>query len=497
MRGICKRFAATVALQDIDFDVRQGEVHALAGENGAGKSTLMKILSGAVHPDAGTMILDGQPYAPGNPLHGRRSGVGMIYQELSITPHLSVMENILLGVEPVKRFGCLDRKQLRCRSMAALTTLGHGNLPVDARAGDLSVSEQQVVEIARSLAMGCRVLVFDEPTSSLTREDIARLFELIRRLKAEDIAIVYISHFLDEISQIADRVTVLRDGSTAGTDPVNGISMRKIVRRMVGRDVEDLYPRSQRTPGEPVLEVRNLAGIEKPSSVSLTVHRGEVLGIYGLVGAGRTEFFRVLFGLERVRSGEIRMFRFSGAATPSARWNQGTGLLSEDRKREGLALNMSVADNLTLSHLHGFGPGPVVVPRHQYDAAQQWIGQLQIRCEHPSQPMHGLSGGNQQKAALARLLQHDVDIMLLDEPTRGVDVAAKAVIYELIDQLACGGNGCPAKAIVLASSYLPELLGVCDRIAVMHRGVLLPPKPREEVDEESLMRAATGGASAW
>jgi ribose transport system ATP-binding protein len=497
MRGICKRFAATVALMDVDFEVGPGEVHALVGENGAGKSTLMKILSGALPPDSGSMTLDGKPFAPRNPIEGRRRGVGMIYQELSIAPHLTVQENILLGVEPVRPFGVLDGKTAENRAREALTTLGHADMPVNAIAGDLSVNEQQVVEIARSLAMGCNVLVFDEPTSSLGQQDIARLFELIHRLRTEGIAIVYISHFLDEIDKVADRVTVLRDGSTVGTETIGDITTEEIIHGMVGRDVEDLYPRSKRTQGEPVLEVRDLAGMRKPASVSLTLHRGEVLGICGLVGAGRTEFLRTLFGLDRIRSGEITMFRFTGPATPLVRWDQGTGFLSEDRKREGLALNMSVADNLTLSRLRGFGPGPVVLPRHQHEAVNRWIDRFQIRCEHPSQPMHSLSGGNQQKAALARLLQHDVDIMLLDEPTRGVDVAAKAVIYELIDEMACGGKGWPAKAVLLVSSYLPELLGVCDRIAVMYRGTLLPPIPREEVDEELLMSAATGGESAW
>lgn len=497
MQGICKRFAATVALDNVDFGVGPGEVHALVGENGAGKSTLMKILSGALQPDAGSMTLDGQPYGPKNPLEGRRRGVGMIYQELSIAPHLTVQENILLGVEPVRQSGILDMKRARSRTRAALSTLGHEDIRANAIAGDLSVSEQQVVEIARSLAIGCNVLVFDEPTSSLGQQDIARLFELIHRLKNKGIAIVYISHFLDEIDKVADRVTVLRDGSKAGTETMVKITTEEIIRRMVGRDVDDLYPRSERTQGEPVLEVRDLAGIRKPSSVSLTLHRSEVLGICGLVGAGRTEFLRTIFGLDPIRSGEITMFRFTGPATPLARWDQGAGILSEDRKREGLALNMSVADNLTLSRLRGFGPGPIVIPRHQYHAVNRWIDRFQIRCEHPSQPMLSLSGGNQQKSALARLLQHDVDIMLLDEPTRGVDVAAKAVIYELIDEMACGGNGWPAKAILLISSYLPELLGICDRIAVMHRGMLLPPKLREEVDEELLMSAATGGESAW
>ena len=492
MRDIRKCFGATVALGRVDFDVRPGEVHALVGENGAGKSTLMKILSGACAPDEGTMCLDGQHYRPRTPLEGRNRGVGMIYQELSIAPHLSVAENVMLGVEPMKQLGCLDRAAMNARAREALETLGHANLPLQMPAGRLSLSEQQVVEIARSLAFGCGMLVFDEPTSSLAGDDIERLFALIRRLKGEGLAIVYISHFLDEIGRVADRVTVLRDGSAVGSRDVNEIRAGELIRMMVGRDVKDLYPRSARPRGEAVLEVHDLAGQQKPADVSLTLHRGEVLGICGLVGAGRTEFFRALFGLDPIRRGDVRMGVFRGAATPRQRWSQGAGLLSEDRKKDGLALQMSVADNLTLTRMDRFGPGFIVLPRRQNRSAATWIERLHIRCDHPEQTVETLSGGNQQKAAFARLLQHDADILLLDEPTRGIDVAAKAVIYERIDTLASGEDGAAPKAVLMISSYLPELLGVCDRIAVMCRGVLSPARPRDELDEEALMRAATG-----
>ncbi len=493
MRGICKRFGATVALQDVSIKVDGGEVLALVGENGAGKSTLMKVLSGAVIPDAGQMYLSGAPYLPGNPLEARRAGVAMIYQELSLAPHLSVEENIVLGMEPAA-LGIVDWKQVRWRAVEAIKEFDNPELTPDAQVRRLSVGSQQLVEIARALAIGCRVLVLDEPTSSLTRQDVERLFEIIGRLKKQGKAIVYISHFIEEVKRVADRVTVLRDGKVAGSSDVDAISIDEIVALMVGREVDELYPRSVRAPGEVVLEIEDLAGLEKPESASLQLRRGEVLGIAGLVGAGRTELLRCLFGLESVRKGKIRLGVYAGPASPLKRWMQGAGILSEDRKQEGLALSLSLADNVTLSKLRGFGPFGLVLPSRQDEATGRWIERLGIRCLGPRDRVSSLSGGNQQRVALARLLQHDVDVLLLDEPTRGIDVAAKAMIYRLIDDLA---TGCPAegrkpKAILMVSSYLPELMGVCDRVAVMCRGRLGPTHRIDEVDEHKLMLEATG-----
>ncbi len=493
MRGICKRFGATVALQDVSIRVDGGEVLALVGENGAGKSTLMKVLSGAVKPDAGQMKLNGVPYLPGNPLEARRAGVAMIYQELSLAPHLSVEENIVLGMEPAT-LGIVDWKQVRRRAIEALREFDNPELTPDAQVRRLSVGSQQLVEIARALAIGCRVLVLDEPTSSLTRQDVERLFEIIGRLKKQGKAVVYISHFIEEVKRVADRVTVLRDGKVAGSSDVDAISIDEIVALMVGRQVDELYPRSARQPGEVVLEIEDLAGPAKPESASLQLRRGEVLGIAGLVGAGRTELLRSLFGLNPVRKGKIRLGVYTGPASPVRRWMQGAGILSEDRKQEGLALSLSVADNVTLSKLRGFGPFGLVLPSRQDEATGGWIERLGIRCLGPRDRVSSLSGGNQQRVALARLLQHDVDVLLLDEPTRGIDVAAKAMVYRLIDDLA---TGCPAerrlpKAILMVSSYLPELMGVCDRVAVMCRGRLGPTHRVEEVDEHKLMLEATG-----
>jgi len=492
MLGIHKRFGATIALQDVNFSVHIGEVHALVGENGAGKSTLMKILSGAHKPDSGRLKLEGRPFRPRDPLEARRKGIGMIYQELTLAPHLTVGENVLLGQEP-RTLGFIHRAQVRKAARAALDRLGHPEISPEQKVSRLSISEQQLVEIARSLTAGCRILVLDEPTSSLNQQDTARLFSIIHELKNQGLAVVYISHFLEEVKSVSDRVTVLRDGVAVGTYPTAQISLEDIVRRMVGREVADMYPRTARERGEPVVEVEDLAGDPKPDFAGLTLHRGEVLGIAGLMGAGRTELLRTLFGLAPVRSGRIRMGIYAGPASPVRRWRQGVGFLSENRKDEGLALGLNLADNLTLTNLGGYGPGGFLWPPHQHRAAKSWIDRLDIRCTGPEQRVQDISGGNQQKIALARLLEHDVDILLLDEPTRGIDVAAKAKIYQIIDRLASGSESAAPvqKAVLMTSSYLPELLGICDRIAVMCRGRLGPARPVEEWDEERLMRAAT------
>ncbi len=482
MRSIRKTFGATIALDNVDFAVLAGEIHALIGENGAGKSTLMKVLSGALQPDAGEMAVDGSPFAPDNPLQARQQGVAMIYQELSLAPHLTVVENVLLGMEITRR-GLLQKSDMHALVQNALTELDHADIDPHARVSTLTIAERQIVEIARALSVQCRVLVLDEPTSSLTRADADRLFRVMKRLKARNLAIVYISHFLEEIKEIADQFTVLRDGKKAGSGPVAQTPIPDIVHLMVGRQIDDFFPRTKRTPGEPLLNLTDFAADPLPHSASLVLHRGEVLGIGGLIGAGRTELLRAIFGLASIRKGNITFAHNTTRATPAQRLAQGMGLLSEDRKDEGLAQSMSLADNLTLSHL----PRGIIFPKKLRAIAHQWISRLGIRTSGPAQSIADLSGGNQQKVALARLLCHDVDCLLLDEPTRGIDIASKADIYHLIDQLATQG-----KAIFLVSSYLPELLGICDRIAVMYRGRLGPARPVDKCSEHSLMLEATG-----
>lgn len=485
MQGVQKRFGPAIALAGVDLQVGRGEVLALVGENGAGKSTLMKVLSGAYQPDAGEMWLDGERYQPKNPLQARRQGVAMIYQELSLVRHLTVMENILLGMEP--RMGpVLKWGEMRRIAADAMAQLGRPDIRPDMPLAKLSIAQQQLVEIGRAVAVGCRVLVLDEPTSSLTTADIRRLFDLIRHLKGKGLAIIYISHFLEEVREISDRFTVLRDGKSVGEGATAGTVTAKIIGMMVGRSVDDLYPRSVRKAGEAMLEVKQVSGANKPVSASVTVHRGEVVGIAGLIGAGRTEFLRSLFGLDRVRSGEIKLASYSGAAAPARRWDQGMGMVSEDRKNEGLALALSIADNTTMTKL-----GLMVLPSRQDADARQWIKRLSVRCRSPRQAIKSLSGGNQQKVAIARLLHHDVDVFLLDEPTRGIDVGSKAQIYQLIDELACRG-----KAVLMVSSYLPELLGVCDRIAVMCKGRLGAAVAVDQTNEHQIMLAATGAGEA-
>jgi ribose transport system ATP-binding protein len=494
MLGVSKRFGATRALAGVDLEVAPGEILALVGENGAGKSTLMKVLSGAHQPDDGQMWLDGELYRPRNPLDARQRGIAIVYQELSLAPHLSVMENILLGIEPTT--GPIVRwREMKARATAALAEIGVSDIRPETEVRRLSLAQQQMVEIARAIALDSRVLVLDEPTSSLTRRDIERLFALVRRLRDRGISVIYISHFLEEVCEISDRFAVLRDGESVGGGQTAGTSMGRIVSLMVGRDMEDLYPRTaRRNDGDVILEIRNLAGVVKPTSASFQLRCGRVLGLSGLIGAGRTELVRAIFGLDRVQSGEIRIAAYSGGAAPARRWSQSVGMVSEDRKREGLALGLSIADNITLARLAGLGPWRSVLPSRQRAAAAPWVNRLAIKCASPAARVSSLSGGNQQKVAIGRLLHADVDVLLLDEPTRGIDVGSKAEIYRLIDELAAGdaANGIKPKAILMVSSYLPELLGVCDEIAVMARGRLGGTRPVAEWNEHRLMLAATG-----
>ena len=493
LRGLAKRFGATVALDGVDLELRGGEVHALIGENGAGKSTLMSIVAGAVRPDRGAMRVDGRPYTPRTPFEARRHGVALIHQELSLCPHLSVTENILLGAEPA-RWGWLDGPAARRRTQGLLDHFAHPDLSPDARVGELPLGARQVVEICRALAADARILLMDEPTSSFQRAEIDHLFALIRRLAAQGIAVVYISHFLEEVREIAARYTVLRDGRSVDTGSIAGASTGHLIVQMVGRPVAELFP--ERTPPrgeEVVLAVRDIAAPPALQHASFELARGEILGIAGLAGSGRTELVRALFGLQPAASGRItlrdRVLGPAGrGASAARRIDQGFGYLSEDRTREGLALALSIADNVTATRLSACSRawGWLDLAR-QSAATGAWIDALRIRAATPRQPVRALSGGNQQKVAIARLLYQDAAVLLLDEPTRGIDVGSRAQIYETIMRSAAEG-----KAVLLVSSYLPELFGLCHRLAVMTRGRLSPARPIEEWTPEAVLATAIG-----
>jgi len=487
LADIQKSFGATRALRGVSLEIAPGEIHALIGENGAGKSTLMKILSGAHAPDSGTMTLGGEAFRPVDPHDARLRGVAMIYQELNLALHLTAQENILLGAESAS-LGWIDRRKSRERARAALAQLGHESLDLDRPVGAFSIAEQQVIEIARALLGQPRVLIMDEPTSSLTQNDTEKLFATILRLRAQGVSVIYISHFLEECRRICDRYTVLKDGETVGSGDMKTATLNGIVALMTGREVKDLYPRTAHASGAIVLEVKTLAARPRLKNATFALHAGEIFGLAGLIGAGRTDLLRAVFALDRLDAGEVLIVGSPRSrATPRERWRQNVGFLSENRKEEGLMLNQSVADNLTLTKQETFGRFGWIDGARQRATAQRWVADLRIKCRDAAQTIGELSGGNQQKVALARLLEHPARIFLLDEPTRGIDVGSKAQIYRIVGELAAAG-----KAVVMVSSYLPELLGLCDTVGVMCRGELAAVRPRAEWTEAELMRIATG-----
>jgi ribose transport system ATP-binding protein len=478
--GIEKSFGAVVVLRGVDLECRGGEVHAVLGENGAGKSTLMRILLGVEHADRGTMTLGGKPYAPRGPADARRAGVAMVPQERTLCPHLDVVENIVLGIEPAGALGVLRSSEARSLAERSLSLVaGPGRIPLEARAGTLSVADQQLVEIARALAQGgtsARVLVLDEPTASLGKADADRLFERVAALAGSGLAILLVTHFLADVRAHAARYTVLRDGKVQGAGDPREVAPEVIVHEMLGRELESARGEAEAEKVEPrggaetLLEVRALCGEKKPREASFALKRGEILGIAGLVGSGRTELLRAILGLDPPKSGEV-------VATAA----RGIGLLSEDRGGEGLMLGRSIADNVALSPR-----GPLLVsPAATRAAGARWIAELSVRTSGPDQRVGDLSGGNQQKVQIARMLREDFDVLLVDEPTRGIDVASKAQVLELLRDLARKGKG-----IVLVSSQLDELVSTCDRIAVLRHGELGPARPVAEWDEQKLLLEA-------
>jgi ribose transport system ATP-binding protein len=488
LEAITKHFGATIALDGVDLEVAPGEVHALIGENGAGKSSLMNVLSGAVAPDSGSMIVDGTPYAPRGPADARVVGIAHIHQELALCAHLSVAENTAMGVEP-SRGGWLRRDVMNERAAALLAEFGRSEIDPTMRVANLSLADRQVVEICRALARDARILLMDEPTSSLQRADVERLFETVRRLRDRGIAIIYISHFLEEVREIASRFTVLRDGRSVGSGELTSVRDEELIAMMVGREFETKpspTPDSRRATPQILLEVENLSAPPRLRVASFKLHRGEILGIAGLVGSGRSDLVRTLFGLQRATGGVVRL-RGQELKTLARQIDNGFGYLSEDRKGEGLALQLPIADNVTMSRFATCSRGGWIDRRQQNAQTQDVVTRLRIKAPGPRGIVGKLSGGNQQKVALARLLHQDPDILLLDEPARGIDIGSKADIYREIRRLASEGKG-----IVMVSSYLPELLAVCDSIAVMTRGRLSAVRPASEWTADSILQAAIG-----
>jgi ribose transport system ATP-binding protein len=490
LQNVRKTFGPVQALRGVSLQVLPGEVHALIGENGAGKSTLMKVLSGAHQPDKGSEIfLNGKPYQPASPAEGREAGIAMIYQELTLALHLTVEENVTLGLEKAK-FGFVQSQRTKVKE--ALEWLGQEQISPQAKISTLSIGKQQLVEIARALMSDAQIVIMDEPTSSLSAADAQSLFKVIRRLRDKGIAVIYISHFLEEVQEISDRFTVLRDGATIASGTMADTSLSQIIEYMVGRPQEELYPHVPHTIGETILEVSNLTGEVLPKRTSFQLRRGEILGVAGLIGAGRSETIRSLFGLDKVENGNVSIKgqpQVSAAyLSPQKALSLGMDLLSENRKEEGLALNLPIFTNLTLSALGKYSRGGFLNLKEELVVAKEWISKLSVKTGDANRAIGTLSGGNQQKVCIARLLHHDSQILFLDEPTRGIDVGSKAEIYRMIHSLAAQG-----KAIVMISSYIPELVGVCDSLAVMHRGEMSPVKPVSAWTEHEIMLYATSG----
>ncbi|MFJ4143182.1 sugar ABC transporter ATP-binding protein [Pseudomonas sp. NPDC089734] len=487
--GVGKTYAQPV-LGDIDLALMRGEVLALTGENGAGKSTLSKIIGGLVVPDAGAMHFQGQPYQPANRTQAEKLGVRMVMQELNLLPTLTVAENLFLDDMP-RRLGWIDRKRLREKAIQAMAQVGLEAIDPDTLVGDLGIGHQQMVEIARNLTGDCHVLILDEPTAMLTSREVEMLFKQVSRLQARGVSIIYISHRLEELARVAQRIAVLRDGKLVCVEPMARYDSEQLVTLMVGRELGEHIDMGPRQIGEVALSVKGLGRAGKVQDVSFQVRRGEIFGISGLIGAGRTELLRLIYGADKADSGSIEVgqpLRKADIRSPADAVEHGIALITEDRKGEGLLMSQSISANIALGNMSVIARGGVVSARDELALAQRQVEAMRIRSSSPAQPVSELSGGNQQKVVIGRWLERDCPVMLFDEPTRGIDVGAKFDIYALLGELTRQG-----RALVVVSSDLRELMLICDRIGVLSAGRLIETFERDHWTQDQLLAAAFAG----
>ena len=491
-KGIFKKFPGVQALKNVDFEIYQGEVVGLVGENGAGKSTLMKVLAGVYTPDAGTISFKGEDFRPRNPAEAQEKGISTIYQELALIPYLTVSENIFLNREPRLPFspGLIDYRKMNAQSRDLLSEL-EANVPVTTQLDRLPISAQQMVEIAKAISRSAQLIIMDEPTSSLASSDIQRLFDLIKRLKERNVSVIFIGHRMEEVLGLADRIVVMRDGENVGALPIEEASEDTIIRMMVGRKIE-LYPKEEVTIGAPILEVRNLSDGKRIQDVSFTVRQGEIVGMAGLIGAGRTEVARMIFGVDRKKSGQIFINGVEQTIkTPMDAVKAGLGMVPEDRKLQGLVLGMDVEQNITLALIDQLcGLFGLIRPDAERKLGADYRLRLDIQTPSLQQIVKNLSGGNQQKVVIAKWLSMQSKLLILDEPTRGIDIGAKAEVHALMTRLATQGVG-----ILMISSELPEIIGMSDRALVMCDGRITGEFTREELHlpsaQETVIAAAT------
>lgn len=489
MKGINKAFGSNQVLHDAGFVLEDGEVLALMGENGAGKSTLMKILTGVYKKDAGTITIDGKEVNFKNPQEAEKAGIVFIYQELNVLYDLTVEENLFMGKEITKFFGICDKKAMRAKAQEVMEKMGV-NIPVDAVMSDLSVGQQQMVEICKALMVDAKVLIMDEPTAALTERETESLFKVMKSLREKDVSIVYISHRMEEIFELCDRITILRDGSYIGTEKISEIDMDGVVRMMIGREIGERFPKRDVKIGDVVLRVEGLTREGIFHDVSFDVRAGEVLGVAGLMGAGRTEIMRAIFGCIPKDQGNIYIEgQKVRIKNPEQAIKAGIGFITEDRKTEGLLLEKSISDNIEIANLKTISQKGVLSRKKEKDLVKKEIEEFHIKCFGPWHECNNLSGGNQQKVVLAKWIATNPKILILDEPTRGVDIGAKKEIYNVINQMAALGV-----AVVMVSSELPEVLGMSDRIMVVREGEVRGVLDGKAADQEKIMTLATGGS---